>query len=202
MLAKCQRIVLNQTHLWKYHQQTNMSTSSNTCITRAANKSTHPGIPDIDDEVMSRPPPKPRRTKAQVAADNVATAEKKAAKAEEAKANNEKRAQLIAWIATLEKKMIDDEQLDESEAARPAKKKIVMVVKSPKGMNTHLFECVLHWCLGIGAATHRKNGPVNEKGRSNVRKTGNDRDESSSQKNIPDFGEFIFAQRAYGLMLA
>ena len=71
-----------------------MSTSSNTRITCAANKSTHPGIPDIDDEVMSRPPLKPRRMKAQVAADNVATTEKKAAKAEEAKANNEKRAQL------------------------------------------------------------------------------------------------------------
>lgn len=122
-----------------------MSTG-NTRVTRAANKSTHPGTPDIDDEVMGRPIPKPRRTKAQIAADNVATAEKKSTKAEESKLNNEKRALLIAQIATLEKKMDDEEQQANSEAAHPpAKKRIVVMVKSPtKCTNLYLFKCVIY----------------------------------------------------------
>jgi hypothetical protein len=118
--------------------------STNTRTTRASNKSTHPGMPDIDEEVLGRPIPKPRRTKAQIAADNVAAAEKKSAKAEEVKLDNKKKAQLLARIATLEKKMEDDEQQAEREAAHPpANKRIVMTVKTPtKGTNTHLFKCV------------------------------------------------------------
>ena len=65
--------------------------STNTRVTRPANKSTHPGMPDIDDEVMERPIPKPKRTKVQIAADNVVAAEKKATKAEEVRLNNEKK---------------------------------------------------------------------------------------------------------------
>ena len=122
--------------------------STNACTTRASNKSTHPGIPDIDEEVMCRPVPKPRRTKTQIAANNIAAAEKKLAKAEEVKANNEKKAKLIAQIATLEKKMEDDKQQANTEAAHPpTQKKIIMIVKSStKGMNTHLFICVWYCC--------------------------------------------------------
>ena len=72
-------------------------------------------MPDIDEEVLSRPVPKLRRMKAQITADNTAAAEKKSMKAEEAKLNNEKRTQLIEWIATLENEMDDDEQ----QAERP-----------------------------------------------------------------------------------
>lgn len=117
------------------------TTSGNDRVTRAANKSTHPGMPDIDDEVMSRPKPKPRRTKAQIIADNVTAAEKKFAKAEEVKLSKENRAQLIAQIAILEKKMHDNEKKAESEAARPpAKKGMVMGAKFPtKCTNIHLF---------------------------------------------------------------
>lgn len=120
--------------------------STNTRVTRPANKSTHPGMPDIDDEVMERPIPKPKRTKAQIAADNVVAAEKKAAKAEEVRLNNEKKALLVARIASLEKKMLDDEEQASIEAAcPPAKKRILMkVTKSPiKCTNVHLSKCVL-----------------------------------------------------------
>ena len=96
--------------------------STNTCVTCPANKSTHPGMPDIDDEVMERPIPKLKRTKAQIAADNVVAAEKKATKSEEVRLNNEKKALLIARIASLEKKMLDDEEQASIEAARPPAK--------------------------------------------------------------------------------
>ena len=64
--------------------------STNIRVTRSSNKDTHPGMPDIDDEVLSRPISKPRRTKAQIAADNAAVAAKKSMKAEEARLNKEK----------------------------------------------------------------------------------------------------------------
>jgi hypothetical protein len=115
--------------------------SANIRMTRPSNKDTHPGTPDIDEEVLNRPIPKPRRTKVQVAADNAAAVEKKAAKAEEAKLMNEKKTQLIGRIATLEKKMLDDEQQADREAARPpTKKRTVLLVRSPinsKCMKTH-----------------------------------------------------------------
>jgi hypothetical protein len=74
--------------------------SANICVTRPSNKDTHPRRPDIDEAVLGRPIPKPRRTKTQIAADNATAAEKSSAKAEEAKLNNEKRVQLIEQIAT------------------------------------------------------------------------------------------------------
>ena len=115
--------------------------SDNIRITRASNKSTHPGTPDIDEEVLSRPMPKPRRTKAQIAADNAAAAKMKSTKAEEVRLNEEKKALLMAQIAALEKQMGDDEKQDEIDAAHPPAKKMVFVVKSPtvKGMNAHLL---------------------------------------------------------------
>jgi hypothetical protein len=120
--------------------------STNTRITRASNKDTHPGMPDIDEDVLGRPIPKPRRTKAQIAEDNAATAEKKSVKAEEVKLNNEKRALLIDQIASLEKEMLDDEQQADKDAARPpAKKRIILVAQSltsSKRTNTHSFKCV------------------------------------------------------------
>ena len=120
--------------------------STNTRITRASNKDTHPGMPDIDEDVLGRPIPKPRRTKVQIAEDNAATAEKKSVKAEEVKSNNEKRALLIDRIATLEKEMLEDEQQANKDAARPpAKKRIILVAQSltsSKRMNTHSFKCV------------------------------------------------------------
>jgi hypothetical protein len=71
------------------HQiQTTMSTDI--CVTHSSNKNTHPGMPDFDDEVLSRPIPKPRWTKAQIAADNAAAAAKKSMKAEEAKSKRKK----------------------------------------------------------------------------------------------------------------
>ena len=83
----------------------------------------------------------------QIAADNAAAAKTKSAKAEEAKLNNEKRALLVERIATLEKRMHDDEQQAEKEAARPpVKKGIVSVAKPPsKCMKTHLFKCVIRY---------------------------------------------------------
>jgi hypothetical protein len=122
--------------------------STNSRVTRASNKDTHPGMPDVDEEVLGRVIPKPRRTKMQIAADNAATAEKKSAKAQEAKLNNEKRALLVERIATLEKKMEDDEQQAEREAAHPpVKKSIVSVAKPPsKCTQTHLlFKCVAYY---------------------------------------------------------
>ena len=80
--------------------------STNTHITCASNKDTHPGMPNIDEDILGRLIPKPRRTKVQMAADNAATAEKKSMKAEEVKSNNERRALLIDQIATLEKEII------------------------------------------------------------------------------------------------
>jgi hypothetical protein len=116
--------------------------STNTRVTCSSNKDTHPGAPDIDEEVLSRPIPKPRRTKVQITADNAAAAEKKSVKAEEVKLNNKKRTKLIKQIATLENQMHDDEQQGEREAAHPpAKKRIVLVEQPPsKCMNTHLFK--------------------------------------------------------------
>ena len=113
--------------------------SANIRMTRPSNKNTHPGTPDIDEEVLSRPIPKPKRTKVQIAADNAAAAEKKAAKAEEAKLMNEKKTLLVGRIATLEKRMLDNEKQADREAARPpAKKKTVLLVRSPiKCMITH-----------------------------------------------------------------
>jgi hypothetical protein len=101
-------------------------------------------MPDIDEEVLGRPIPKPRRTKAQIAADNVAAAKKKSLKAEEVKLNKEKKAELLASVAILEKRIEDDERQAEREAAHPpANTRIVMTVKPPtKRTNTHLFKCV------------------------------------------------------------
>jgi hypothetical protein len=117
--------------------------SANIRLTRPSNKDTHPGTPDVDEEVLNRPIPKPRRTKAQIAADNATAAEKSSAKAEEAKLNNEKKLRLIEQIATLEKKMHDDEKQAEKEAAHPpAKKRTVLVTMSKPPsicMNAHLF---------------------------------------------------------------
>ena len=119
--------------------------STSTHITRASNKDTHPGMPDVDEDVLNKVIPKPRRTKMQIAADNAAAAKTKSAKAEEAKLNNEKRALLVERIATLEKKMHDDEQEAEKEAAHPpVKKGIVSTAKPPsKCMKTHLFKCMI-----------------------------------------------------------
>ena len=114
--------------------------SANTCVTCASNKDTHPGLPDIDEEILGRSIPKPRRTKTQIAADNAAAAEKLSAKAEEAKINNEKRAQLIEQITTLEKQMCDDEKQAEKEAAHPPAKK----GQSSQNLlvnKTHSFKC-------------------------------------------------------------
>jgi len=109
-------------------------------VTHSSNKNTHPGMPDFDDEVLSRPILKPRQTKAQVAADNAAAAAKKSMKAEEAKSNKEKRTWLIKGIATLENEMHNNEQQAEREAARPPAKKMVMVPQQLiKGMETHLL---------------------------------------------------------------
>ena len=121
--------------------------SANTRVTRASNKDTHPGMPDIDEEVLGRPKPKPRRTKIQIAADNAATTQKKSAKAEELKLSNEKRALLMEQIATLEGKMHDDEQRAEREAAHPpVKKGLVLVTKPPsKRTNAHLFKCAVQY---------------------------------------------------------
>ena len=115
------------------------TTSGNDCVTRATNKSSHPGMPDIDDEVMGRPIQRPRRTKAQITADNIGTAEKKSMKAEQIKLSKENQDKLIAQIAILEKKMHDEEKQTEREAARPpAKKGIVMGAKVPtKCTNIH-----------------------------------------------------------------
>jgi hypothetical protein len=116
--------------------------STNTRMTRASNKDTHPGMPDIDEVVLGRPIPKPRRTKAQIAADNAAAADKKSAKAEEVKLNNEKRAHLIGQIATLEKRMHEDEQQADKEAAHPPAKKRIVLNTQPlsKCTNTHSFK--------------------------------------------------------------
>jgi hypothetical protein len=98
-------------------------------------------MPDFDNEVLNRPIPKPRRTKAQIAADNAATAAKKSTKAEEAKLNKEKRTWLIKNIATLENKMHNNEQQAKREAAHPPAKKMIMVPQPLiKGMKTCLFE--------------------------------------------------------------
>ena len=117
--------------------------SANTRVSRASNKDTHPGVPDIDEEVLGRSIPKPRRTKTQIAANNAATAEKLSlsAMAEEAKINNEKRAQLIKWIATLEKQMCDDEKQAEKEAAHPPAKK-GHLSRNLLVNKTHSFKCI------------------------------------------------------------
>jgi hypothetical protein len=120
--------------------------SGNTRVIRASNKDTHPGRPDIDEEVMGRPIPKPRRTKAQITADNEAATKKKTSKAAEVKLNNERRAQLKEQIATLEKQMRDEEEQADKEAAHPPVKKMVLLVTKPpssKGTNTHLFKCAV-----------------------------------------------------------
>jgi hypothetical protein len=92
-------------------------------VTHSSNKDTHPGMPDFDDEILSRLIPKPRRTKAQIAADNAAVAAKKSMKAEEARLNKEKKTRLIKGIATLENEMHNNEQQAEREAACPPAKK-------------------------------------------------------------------------------
>ena len=118
---------------------------TNTHVTCPSNESTHPGVPDIDEEVMSsRSVPKPRRTKAQITADNIATAKKKSMKAEETKLNSEKKAEIVVWIATLEKRMLDDKEQAKKEAARPPVKKRTIIIKSPiKCMNLSFFNCVM-----------------------------------------------------------
>jgi hypothetical protein len=87
-------------------------------------------MPDIDDQVLSRPIPRQRRTKAQIAADNAAATSKKLAKAEEAKSKQENTMRLIESIATLENKMDNDEKQAEKEAAQPPAKKTVTVPQS------------------------------------------------------------------------
>ena len=106
---------------------------------------THPGMPDVDEDILNKVIPKPGRTKMQITADNVAAAKTKSAKAKEAKLNNEKRALLVKQIATLEKKMHDNEQEAEKEAAHPpVKNSIVSTAKPPsKCMKTHLFKCMI-----------------------------------------------------------
>jgi hypothetical protein len=95
-------------------------------------------MPNFDEEVLNRLVLRPRRTKAQIAA----TAEKKSAKAEEAKLNSKKSTQLTVWIAMLENKMHNDEQQAKREAAHPPViKGIVLVMQPPsKCMKTHLFK--------------------------------------------------------------
>jgi hypothetical protein len=102
-------------------------TTTNPRVTRQSNKGAHPGMPDVDNEVLNRPIPKPRRTKAQIAVDNAAAAASKLVKADTAKVNNKKKARLIESIAALENEMENEEQQDENEAARPPAKKTIMV---------------------------------------------------------------------------
>ena len=44
---------------------------------------THPGMPDVDEDILNKVIPKPRRMKMQITADNVAAAKTRSAKAEE-----------------------------------------------------------------------------------------------------------------------
>jgi hypothetical protein len=117
--------------------------STNIRITRASsNKATHPlaAMSDIEEEVLGRPIPKPARrtTGKAVAAEKSTNA---ASDSEEVKLNNDKRALIIAQIAALEKLMREDELQAENDAAHPpAKKRIVLVAKSPiKCANLHLL---------------------------------------------------------------
>jgi hypothetical protein len=98
-------------------------------------------MPNINEQVLSRPVPKLRRTKVQIVADNAAAAAKKLAKAEAVKSNEEKKTRLINSIAVLENKMDDNEQQAKKEAAHPPAKEMVMALQPvSKGKETHLFK--------------------------------------------------------------
>jgi hypothetical protein len=101
--------------------------SANARVTRRSNKDAHPGAPDVDEEVLRRPVPKPRRTKAQIAADKAAAAADKLEKAEAAQSKEDKKSKLIETIATLENQMAIDDRQAERNAAHPPTKKTVFI---------------------------------------------------------------------------
>ena len=171
--------------------------STNIRVTRQSNKDAHPGMPDIDEQVLSRPVPKPRRTKAQIAADNAAAAAKKLAKAEAVKSNEEKKTRLVNSIAVLENEMDNDEQQAEKEAARPPAKKMVMAPQPvSKGKETHLFKHMYYWCQGCNEAVQRADNLANKKSKSNSLNTDNNKG-LGGRKNSPDLGEASFVFDKY-----
>lgn len=78
-------------------------------ITRASNKTSHPGLPDVDQSTLARSIPKRRRTQAEVQADKIAEVKlKKENEEKERKKADEKIASLKA-IAELENRMGADD---------------------------------------------------------------------------------------------
>ncbi|KAF8797835.1 hypothetical protein BYT27DRAFT_7265399, partial [Phlegmacium glaucopus] len=70
--------------------------------TRSTNKDKHPGLPDIDEETLAKPIPKPRRTRVQILADAAAAQSKKDKKLEDEQQEATRKAAGIKEIAQLE----------------------------------------------------------------------------------------------------
>lgn len=89
-------------------------------VTRAANRTAHPGLPDVDEEVLARSIPKPRKTKAQIQQEKVADQTRKADAEKDAKARVAAKVSGIKEIARLENRMsIDAAQVNKNASNPP-----------------------------------------------------------------------------------
>lgn len=87
--------------------------------TRSTNKDKHPGLPDVDEETLARPIPRPKRTRVQILADAAAAQRKKDEKLKEEQREVARKAAGIEEIARLESKMKADEEKSALNAAHP-----------------------------------------------------------------------------------
>ncbi|KAF8804253.1 hypothetical protein BYT27DRAFT_7259397 [Phlegmacium glaucopus] len=101
--------------------------------TRSTNKDKHPGLPDIDEETLAKPIPKPRRTRVQILADAAATQSKKDKKLEDKQQEATRKAAGIKEIVQLESKMKTDANKSALHAAHPSAMSHIKKIPRPLG---------------------------------------------------------------------
>lgn len=101
--------------------------------TRSTNKDKHPGLPDVDEETLAKPIPKPRRTRVQILADAAAMQQKKDKRFEEQQQEAARKAAGIKEIAKLENRMRADTARSSLNAAHPPATSQIRKVPRPLG---------------------------------------------------------------------
>lgn len=106
------------------------NTQHTTCST---NKEKHPGLPDVDEETLAKPIPKPRHTRVQILADAATMQKKKDERFEEQQREAARKAAGIEEIAQLENRMRADTAKSSLNAAHPPAMSQIRKVSRPLG---------------------------------------------------------------------
>jgi len=101
--------------------------------TRSTNKEKHPGLPDVDEETLAKPIPKPRRTRVQILADAAAAQQKKDKRLEEEQQEAARKVAGIEEIAQLESRMRANAATSSLNAAHPPTTSQIRKVPRPLG---------------------------------------------------------------------